>query len=99
MRDAGFALVLITNQSGIARGYFDLATLGGFMTGSVHASGERAQTGGDLLLPARPADGCDCRKPAREWSQKPCAIWASAPIRSWLLATATVTWGRRRQRG
>src|ERR1700761_6277648 len=28
LRDFGFTLVLMTNQSGIARGYFDLATLG-----------------------------------------------------------------------
>ena len=65
LRDAGFALVLITNQSGIARGYFDAATLG-----RIHDRLESMLAGEGLRLeaiyfcPHGPDDGCDCRKPA-----------------------------------
>ena len=65
LRDAGFALVLITNQSGIARGYFDVATLE-----RIHDRllSMLAQEGLHLeaiyFCPHGPGDGCDCRKPA-----------------------------------
>jgi D-glycero-D-manno-heptose 1,7-bisphosphate phosphatase len=65
LRDAGFALVLITNQSGIARGYFDAATLG-----RIHERLQSMLAAEDLRLqaiyfcPHGPDDGCDCRKPA-----------------------------------
>lgn len=65
LRDAGFALVLMTNQSGIARGYFDLATLA-----QVHNRLQSMLAVHELRLeaiyfcPHGPADGCDCRKPA-----------------------------------
>jgi D-glycero-D-manno-heptose 1,7-bisphosphate phosphatase len=65
LRDAGFALVLITNQSGIARGYFDLATLG-----RIHDRLQSMLAVNELRLeaiyfcPHGPDDGCDCRKPA-----------------------------------
>ena len=69
LRDAGFALVLITNQSGIARGYFDAARLEQIhdqLRSMLTAEGLDAR--GDLRLPARP------RRPlrlsqagAREW--------------------------------
>jgi D-glycero-D-manno-heptose 1,7-bisphosphate phosphatase len=65
LRDAGFALVLITNQSGIARGLFDIATLE-----RIHDRLQSMLAGNDVRLeaiyfcPHGPDDGCDCRKPA-----------------------------------
>ena len=65
LRDAGFVLVLITNQSGIARGYFDAATLE-----RIHERLQSMLAAEDLQLeaiyfcPHGPDDGCDCRKPA-----------------------------------
>ncbi|MDP3293534.1 MAG: HAD family hydrolase [Nevskia sp.] len=65
LRDAGFGLVLVTNQSGIARGYFDNAALA-----TVHARLVELLASEGLTLeaikhcPHGPNDGCDCRKPA-----------------------------------
>jgi D-glycero-D-manno-heptose 1,7-bisphosphate phosphatase len=65
LRDAGFALVLITNQSGIARGYFDLAKLA-----QIHSRLQSMLAMNEVCLdaiyfcPHGPDDGCDCRKPA-----------------------------------
>jgi D-glycero-D-manno-heptose 1,7-bisphosphate phosphatase len=65
LRDAGFALVLITNQSGIARGLFDIATLE-----RIHDRLQSMLAANDVRLeavyfcPHGPDDGCDCRKPA-----------------------------------
>ncbi len=65
LRDAGFALVLITNQSGIARGYFDDATLERIherLQSMMAAEGLRLEA--IYVCPHGPDDGCDCRKPA-----------------------------------
>ena len=65
LRDAGFALVLITNQSGIARGYFDAATLERIhdrLQSMLAAEGLRLDR--IYFCPHGPDDGCDCRKPA-----------------------------------
>ena len=65
LRDAGFALVLITNQSGIARGYFDVAALGRIherLQSMLAAEGLRLEA--IYFCPHGPDDGCDCRKPA-----------------------------------
>ena len=62
---AGYTLVIATNQSGIARGYYDVATL--------HAMHEKMaalleQYGGQVdsifFCPHGPKDNCECRKPA-----------------------------------
>ncbi len=61
---AGYRVVVATNQSGIARGLFDLDTLG-----RIHAKLQRevAAVGGHidaiLFCPHGPDDGCRCRKP------------------------------------
>lgn len=64
LAENGFGLVLVTNQSGIARGYFDSAALE-----SVHAvliamlEKEGVALDGIFVCPHRPEDGCACRKP------------------------------------
>ncbi len=61
---AGYRVVVVTNQSGIARGLLDIATLG-----RIHNKMRRmlAQAGGKieaiLFCPHGPDDDCECRKP------------------------------------
>ena len=61
---AGWTVAIATNQSGIARGYYDLATLD-----AMHARLRMlvAEQGGEVGLivycPHGPDEGCDCRKP------------------------------------
>lgn len=61
---AGFEVVVASNQSGLARGYFSLDELEGMhekMAGLVEAAGGRL--GGVFYCPHHPDDDCDCRKP------------------------------------
>lgn len=64
LNHAGYGLVVATNQSGVGRGLFDMATLS-----AMHEKMHRllAQVGGKVdaifFCPHAPEDGCDCRKP------------------------------------
>ena len=64
LSQAGYTVVVASNQSGLARGLFDMATLN-----AIHAKLHRelAQAGGAVdaifLCPHGPDDGCACRKP------------------------------------
>jgi D-glycero-D-manno-heptose 1,7-bisphosphate phosphatase len=61
---AGWTVAVATNQSGIARGYYDLTTLDAMHE---HMRELVAQEGGEVGLvvycPHGPDTGCDCRKP------------------------------------
>lgn len=65
MRDFGLRFILITNQSGIIRGYFDEDTLG-----RIHRRLRQMLAEEGIILeaiyhcPHGPWDGCRCRKPA-----------------------------------
>lgn len=71
LQDAGFALVVLTNQSGVGRGYFDEETLQ-----AIHAKlkemleAEGVTLDGIYYCPHHPDDGCSCRKPATELAKK-----------------------------
>ncbi|MCH2556463.1 MAG: D-glycero-beta-D-manno-heptose 1,7-bisphosphate 7-phosphatase [Alcanivorax sp.] len=62
---AGYRVVVATNQSGLARGLFDAATLDAIhqrMAARLRDAGARLD---DIYVcPHGPDDGCDCRKPA-----------------------------------
>ncbi len=64
LKAAGFGVVVITNQSGIGRGFFTLERLG-----EVHArltemlAAEGASVDGIYICPHGPDDNCTCRKP------------------------------------
>ncbi len=64
MRDLGLGLLIVTNQSAVGRGYFDLARLEeihGRLKELLLAEGVKLD--GIYVCPHRPEDGCDCRKP------------------------------------
>ena len=64
LHQAGWTVAIASNQSGLARGYFDVATLA-----SIHQKLRRelAHFGGTIdaffVCPHGPGDGCTCRKP------------------------------------
>jgi D-glycero-D-manno-heptose 1,7-bisphosphate phosphatase len=64
LSQAGWTVVVATNQSGLARGLFDITALNAIHT-KMHA--ELAKAGGVIdsvfLCPHGPNDGCTCRKP------------------------------------
>jgi len=62
---AGFVLVVLTNQSGIARGYFDLAAAERVNARVAELLAEAGvPIAGWYICPHADCDGCDCRKPA-----------------------------------
>lgn len=62
---AGWTVAVATNQSGLARGYYDEATLEAMHDKLSGLLAERqAQIGLIAWCPHGPDDGCDCRKPA-----------------------------------
>jgi D-glycero-D-manno-heptose 1,7-bisphosphate phosphatase len=64
LRELGYGLAVLTNQSGIGRGYFDLATVQ-----KIHErlaamlAAEGASVDGFFICPHAPDEVCDCRKP------------------------------------
>ncbi len=64
LSQAGYQVVVATNQSGLARGLFDQATLDAIhhkMESAIHQHG--GELAGIYYCPHGPDDGCSCRKP------------------------------------
>ncbi len=87
---AGWTVAVATNQSGIARGYYDLATLE-----SMHARLRElvAEQGGEVGLivycPHGPDDGCDCRKPKPGMLQQIAAHYATELAGIWFVGDSS----------
>lgn len=93
LQDAGFKLIVITNQSGIARGYFtpaDLAVMHAHVSDELRAHG--VQIDGYYFCPHHPegviaelAISCDCRKPEPGMIVRASQDHGIDPTRSWFL--------------
>lgn len=64
LTQAGYRVVVATNQSGVARGYFDVSTLNA-MHDKLHSviNDAGGQVEGIFYCPHSPSDNCTCRKP------------------------------------
>ncbi|NQU09273.1 D-glycero-beta-D-manno-heptose 1,7-bisphosphate 7-phosphatase [bacterium] len=64
LQDAGFRLLVVTNQSGVGRGYFPRPAVDQI---HAHLDAEFGRAGARVdryyVCPHRPDAGCDCRKP------------------------------------
>jgi histidinol-phosphate phosphatase family protein len=88
---ADFALAIVTNQSGIARGYFSEAQFHAF-----HALLLADLRRADLTIeatyhcPHGPEDGCECRKPATGMLQRARRELGADLERSWVIGDSQV---------
>jgi len=64
LQDSGYKRIIITNQSGIARGYFTEEDYHTFMEEMYTRLGkEGINFNGEYFCPHHPDDNCNCRKP------------------------------------
>jgi D-glycero-D-manno-heptose 1,7-bisphosphate phosphatase len=71
LKQGGYKLIIITNQSAIGRGYFDEAAYRSVEREVLRQVGEDLITG-TYFCPHAPDHGCECRKP------RPGMIWQAA---------------------
>lgn len=83
LKDAGFRLIVVTNQSGIGRGIYTAAQMH-----AVHAAIQE-QLGGAIdafyFCPHLPCDGCKCRKPRNGMIEAAKADLEIDIERSWMI--------------
>lgn len=91
LQEAGFGLAVITNQSGVARGYFDLARLE-----QIHdrlralLAAEGVTVDGIYICPHGPDDDCTCRKPLPGMVQQAVAEHGFDPAQAFMIGDKEV---------
>jgi D-glycero-D-manno-heptose 1,7-bisphosphate phosphatase len=86
LQKAGWGICMVTNQSGIARGYFDMKQLG-----KVHQRLTEmlarfdVELDGIYLCPHGPNDECDCRKPLPGMIHQAMAAQGFNPGQAWVI--------------
>ncbi|MGI8812825.1 MAG: D-glycero-alpha-D-manno-heptose-1,7-bisphosphate 7-phosphatase [Pyrinomonadaceae bacterium] len=88
LKDQGFLVVVVTNQSGIGRRIYDEAAMN-----SIHASIQK-QLGGAIdafyFCPHLPCDGCECRKPGLGMILSACADHEIDLTNSWMVGDKAI---------
>jgi D-glycero-D-manno-heptose 1,7-bisphosphate phosphatase len=86
---AGFGLAIVTNQSGIGRGYFGLDAFERFQAHLLQDLGRAAvRIDATYLCPHPPDAGCGCRKPAPGLLERARAELDADLARSWVVGDA-----------
>ena len=64
LKEKGFLIILVTNQSGVARGFFTLETLKKIHERMINEFKEKGTNIDEIYIcPHHPDENCDCRKP------------------------------------
>ncbi len=86
LNDAGFLVLMVTNQSGIGRGYFnlnDLEAVNAELLRQIELGGGRID---DIFFcPHAPEDNCDCRKPKLGMGRSAIAKYDLDPAICWMI--------------
>jgi D-glycero-D-manno-heptose 1,7-bisphosphate phosphatase len=91
LRTLGLGLVVITNQSGIGRGYFNRAGLD-----LIHdrlrelLAAEGIRLDGIYVCPHHPSDGCTCRKPQPELLERAAREHQFKPSESFVIGDKAI---------
>jgi D-glycero-D-manno-heptose 1,7-bisphosphate phosphatase len=94
LQDAGWGICVVSNQSGVARGYFDMEQLA-----KVHRRLEEmlarfdVRLDGIYLCPHSPDDGCNCRKPLPGMVHRAMADHGFDPRQAWVIGDKEVDVG------
>jgi D-glycero-D-manno-heptose 1,7-bisphosphate phosphatase len=76
LNQLGLGLVVLTNQSGLSRGYFDQDTLNAIHARMTQLLANEGVTLTDIYVcPHAPDDGCECRKPKPGLAHRAAAEW------------------------
>lgn len=90
LRDAGYRLAVISNQSGIGRGYYGAREYEAFQA---HLVGDLARQGilieASYCCPHRPDAGCDCRKPGTALLERARDELGADLARSWMIGDSS----------
>jgi D-glycero-D-manno-heptose 1,7-bisphosphate phosphatase len=80
LNHAGWRVVIATNQTGIGRGLFDVASFNAFNTRMHKAMAEiGARIDAIFFCPHAPEEDCDCRKPAPGLFHQICSRYGVPP--------------------
>lgn len=86
MRDMGFGLAVLSNQSGVGRGYFDQASVEACnLRLKELLAGRGVDVDGFYCCPHGPDEGCRCRKPAPGLMEQAAEELGFDPGRSWMI--------------
>lgn len=88
LKTNGFRVIVVTNQSGIARGYFDEWAMR-----RIHDEIQRRSDGaidGFYFCPHLPDAGCRCRKPSLGMIEDACSDFEIDLSRSWMVGDKNI---------
>ena len=86
LQELGYLLIVVTNQSGIARGYYkkdDFLKLTSWMVGEFKKKGIRIEK--VYYCPHKPDEGCECRKPKSGMFKEAIKEFDIDPKLSWMI--------------
>ncbi len=86
LQEAGWGICVVSNQSGIARGYFDIGQLGNVHRRLTEMLAQfDVQLDGIYFCPHGPDDGCGCRKPLPGMIHQAMAEHGFNPRQAWVI--------------